>query len=634
MSETGLIDEHQSRTSEPSASDYEPTAEERKTIKMVEKLFDKAKRHRALYDAKWLDFYHMFRGKQWKEQRPSYRHTEVINFVFRVIQSLVPIQTDSRPRFEHLPEEPSDIDLAEIMNEMAESDWQKKNWQETLLEVVYDAHFFGAGLSEVCIDEDKVRRGINDIVYKSVDPFHCFPDPDATDCNKECGFFITAVPTEVAKIKKRYPDHKDAIKPDLMDLMKGEKTDLQPLKFRSPVDRRSMVETGQSFDLVDKDKALLITAWLTPEQCEEDYEELDKSLRDPETGSVTPQFEQVAKYPNGRRVVLCNGVLLADDMNPYEDGKIPLQRLVNYTLPREFWGISEVEQLEGPQRVFNKLFSFALDVLTLMGNPIWKVPTSAMIDPENLMNRPGLVVEYDGDKAPEREEGVALQPYVLQLADKVAEYVDSLSGSQDVSRGVQPTGVTAASAISALQEASNTRIRLKARIMDGNLQQVGMAWDSRVFQFRTAPEVFRLTNKQDVTKYFRAHVEPYTDEATGEQKRRMRVQPYAADETGRATGGYDPTQEQVFEIRGKMDLRVSTGSSLPFNKAEKEQKLLAYFDRGIIDQEEVLKGSEYPNYQLVLQRMQQAAQAKADAEAQAAMAQKAPAAPPAPAPAA
>ncbi len=99
----------------------------------------------------------------------------------------------------------------------------------------------------------------------------------------------------------------------------------------------------------------------------------------------------------------------------------------------------------------------------------------------------------------------------------------------------------------------------------------------------------------------------------GTEGRRAVVQSYNAN------GMIDPNQDvKSYEIKGKFDVRVATGSSLPFAKAEKENKLLAYFDREIIDAEEVLKSSEYPNYEAVLTRMEQKAAQQAAAEAQAA----------------
>tara|TARA_R110000868_G_scaffold9394_2_gene46917 strand:- start:5412 stop:7361 length:1950 start_codon:yes stop_codon:yes gene_type:complete len=628
------LDEHAPRNpdSPSGAGVYAPTSEEKKAIKLVEKLFSKAKKHRGQYDSKWIDFYHMFRGKQWKEQRPSFRHSEVINHIFKSIQSTVPIQMDARPRFEFLPEEPADMKLAEILNEAAEADWIRKGWGEQLLETVYDSNIYGTGLSKMVFDPNAdMKRG--DLEYSSIDPLYCYPDPDARDVNKKCWFFVYAEPMDVAKIKRRYPDKKEFLKGDLTDLAAMSKTDIGAQRFRSPVDNQTILtETGTGGDsAINKDKALLITCWLSPEMCEDDFDEKDVSEKDPNTGEVVPKFAQMARYPNGRKIVTCNGVLLEDTQNGYDDAEIPYQRYANYILPREFWGISEVEQLEGPQKTFNKMVSFALDVMTLMGNPIWMVPSASGVDPENLTTRPGLVVEYDGEAPPSRVEGTQLQPYVLQMIDRMGNWFDAVSGSQDVTRGVNPTGVTAASAISSLQEAAQTRIRQKARNLDGYLQHVGQQWLSRTFQFRTAPMMYRLTGKDGLDKYFRMHVEDYeitqpelqphpeTGEPvpvqvpTGEMGKRVIVQPYGQN------GLMNPEDMRQYETRAKFDVRVSTGSSLPFAKAEKEQKLLNYFDRGIIDEEEVLKGSDYPNWQAVLQRVEQkkmqAAQAQAAAKA-------------------
>lgn len=634
-----MIDEHAPRNADNKAGayHYEPTPEEKKAVKLVERLLSKAKRHRAQYDGKWVDYYHMFRGKQWKENRPSYRHSEVINHIFKSIQSTVPIQVDARPRFEFLPQEPSDMPISDLLNEAAESDWTRNGWSEQLLEVVYDANFYGTGLSSMLFDP-KADYGKGAICYESIDPLYCYPDPDARDVNKKCCYFTYAEPMDVEKIKRMYPDKKEFIKPDMVDLTRESKTDLFPNRFRSPVDQRIVMETSSSTsDGPDKHKALLVICYINADYLTDEFDENEKIDTDPATGEPIKSYEQVAKYPNGRKIVICNNVLLEDGPNPYDDGQIPYQRYVNYLLPREFWGISEVEQLEGPQKTFNKMVSFALDVMTLMGNPIWKVPTSTGIDTDNLTTRPGLVLEYDGDTPPTREEGVSLQPYVLQMIDRMAEWFDSVSGSQDVSRGVQPTGVTAASAISSLQEAAQTRIRQKSRNLDTYLQFLGQQWVSRTFQHRTAPEIYRLTGKDEAQKYFRMHVEDYektqtqmvadpatgqmveTQVPTGEIGKRMVVQPYLPN------GQMNPQELQHYEIQGKFDVKVTTGSSLPFARAEKEQKLLNYFDRGIIDQEEVLKGSDYPNYQAVMQRMQE--KAAADAQAQAA-AQAPPPAPP------
>jgi hypothetical protein len=123
-------------------------------------------------------------------------------------------------------------------------------------------------------------------------------------------------------------------------------------------------------------------------------------------------------------------------------------------------------------------------------------------------------------------------------------------------------------------------------------------------QFYTAPRVFRLTNNQGVTTYFKAMFEKNEAGANS-----ATVQQWNAE-----GGGWDmPIKLQA---SGQLDIKVTTGSTLPFAKAEKEQKLLQLFDRGIVDQQEVLQGTDYPNWEAVLQRVQERQQAAAQQQAQ------------------
>ena len=589
------ITEHESRNEEQKSPVYSPSPEERKAIKLAEGLFQKAKAARGRYDTRWLDYYHFFRGKQWKEARPSYRHSEVINFVFQSIQSTVPIITDARPRIEFIPQEPQDNDFAQLMNDIVASDWNKNNWLNELTEVIYDGHFYGTGLSSMAYDPD-YDNGAGNICYSSEDPFWCFPAPEARDTNKECPYFVHARPRPVEWVKKRWPEHKDHIKADLIDLMKGAKTNFNKVTFRSPVDDKVYLENeGNPSDSLEKDKTLVVTVWIKDDETVEENETELNGER---------VYEARKKYPNGRRIITCGGVLLEDDSNPYEDGEIPFQRWQNYILPREFWGISEVEQLESPQRIFNKLISFALDCLTLMGNPVWIVSNDSDVDVENLFNRPGLIIEKNPNTEVRREEGTQLQPYVMQMIDRMQQWFNDIAGTQDVTRGASPGGVTAASAITSLQEAAQTRVRQKSRNLDQYLQTVGQQYASRVMQFYSAPRVFRLTNNEGATTYFKA---AFGKDATGNNM--ATVQQWNAESKGWSM----PTNLQA---AGKLDVKVTTGSTLPFAKAEKEQKLLQLFDRGIVDQQEVLQGTDFPNWEAVLQRVTERQQAAAAAQQQ------------------
>lgn len=78
--------------------------------------------------------------------------------------------------------------------------------------------------------------------------------------------------------------------------------------------------------------------------------------------------------------------------------------------------------------------------------------------------------------------------------------------------------------------------------------------------------------------------------------------------------GMIESPERKLILRGNLDVRVTTGSELPFDVADNERKALALFDRGVIDAEEVLTRIEYPNKEKVLERMRQAMAAQQAAQ--------------------
>jgi hypothetical protein len=591
----------------PTASDkdqvdaYNPTPEEKKLAQAVEKMYQRAKSARSNYDYRWIERYKMFRGQQWLQNRPSYRSAEVFNLVFQTIQSQVPILTDARPKIEFMPQEPNDRAFAEVMNKITESDWERGNFNYELAKMIYGNEIYGSALSYLGFDRE-ADFGQGRICFKPEEIHFMFPDPDGCDEGdgvQDCDFFIRAQPLSVKKVRKMYPKVARFIKGDTESILNVNKNELMPIRMQLPANDRLMTDlTGGSNWPSKESKVTLLTCYYR------DIESVDEEKAQDGTDTVNRRL----RFPKGRKVVVANGVVCEDTENEYDDGKWPWQKMVNYIAPHEFWGISELEPIEGPQRIFNRLVSFVLDVLHLTGNPIWIVDSNSGIDTDNLTSAPGLIVEKNPGSEVRRETGVQLQPYVLSLINQVKEWIDQISGAQDITRGITPGGVTAASAIESLQNAAQTRLRQKSRNIDAFLQEFGQQYASRVMQFYTAPMIYRLTGDDGAKQYFKAWFGQ--DE---EGNRTVKVQYF---DQHPQTGDLLPRSGiDTYQLRGKLDVSVTTGSSLPFSKAQNRDQQLALFDRGAIDREELLKSLEYPNYQAVLERMAQAAQQAANAQA-------------------
>ena len=593
-------------------SPFNPSPEEVELASQIEKLFQKASKARKKYDHVWVDNYKMFRGAQWLKKRPSYKNKEVINMVFQTIQSQTSIMSDVRPTVGFLPQDPSDLELSEILNEVYQYDFERNLWMDEVMAIILDGHIYGIGLSETCYSEN-LSGNRSGIKYACKDPFDFYPDPSATDVNKECEYVIDAKPEDLDKIKKKYAGHKyvTMIRSDVEDMFysKRQVETLHRHRNTSLDMPAEKVLYGSEAEEDNKDKVLVITAYLKPS----DTEQIEKEDKE---GSEKIYITKL-KYPRGRKVVKINNYIFEDTDLGYDDLEFHFERFVNYRLSREFFGMSEVDQLKGPQLTFNKILNFALDCFELMGNPIWLSPVEAKVNTRKLASIPGMIVEYANGTPPQRDEGAQINPQLFQMLQSLREWFDGIAGDQEVSRGINPTGVTANAAIENLLEAAQRRVKQKMRNLDSAMSQHGRHWLSLCFQYYTTPEIYRLTNKEGVSKYFKFHVEHRETGEVGpdgwpKKKKFAIIRDFVPD----VAGNYVPAEsDKQYEIRGEFDVRVSTISSLPFNKAETETRVLNLYDRGIIDEEEVLSRLEYPNRDQVLLRVRQKKAEEAEAAA-------------------
>jgi hypothetical protein len=598
---TDRIQEHEAPIEGEAKIDNQ-TAEETKAVNLAESLYQKGKEHRSNYDQRWMEFYKFFRGKQWRERRPSYRHSEVLNFTFAAIQSIIPILTDKRPNIFTLPQEPSDIEFAKIMTLLLTSKWDRDQYAMTLADCIIDSSIYGTGFGSVEWYPE-MDKGLGDYNFESEDLFYMYPDPDAVDVNdRKAKFFVKAEPVSVAQVKREYPLKAHLISSDVATLedAKIERTALEDNNryYKSATDASTLVDTGRKPDSTNEDaKVLKITAWILPE--EEIEQKIEKSGKD---GKPVEVFEKRKLFPNGRKIVIANKVLLEDGPNQYEDGKFPFARLLDYSMPREFWGVGEVENLMDPQRLINKIMSYIMDVMILMGNPIWKIPADSGIDTDSVINSPGLVLEHNPGAEPKRERGVDLNPYILQTYDRLQDIFRTISGVSEVSQGATPSSGASGVSIELLQDASQTKLRLKSRNVDSFLTQIGELMVSRTLQYYTSPRVFRITNDESSNKYFRFSVDE--DEQKNKEVVITEFTPIKEDDT-LETVGFQEGATTRLSAKNLLDVKVESGSSLPLQKAQAEQKAFKFFELGIFDEEDLLNAIEVDNKEQLLIKIQQ-----------------------------
>lgn len=570
------------------------------TIKLVNTLLARAKKKRSRFDWRWSEYYDFFKGKQWPVERPKWRFSEAVNVCWSTIWSTTSIMTDSRPEIEFAPTEPSDLEWSQMLSDIQRRNWEKYNWGFTLTDGIVDSQIIDA--AHFIVDWDpSLEDGIGDICFHDLDPYFCFPDPLATDID-DARYFIYNRPVPTSKLKTKYPKLADKISSDVVDVGAGlDRTQSNRADLFSDLQLgaypiNSTLTTTSRVDSGGEPMTMLIRIWLKDDTLEQVEQEGKNGAK---------LYTLKKKYPKGRYIeiasntVLCdreNGVVINGQCVAYEDGKFPIVRLIDHSYPREYWGAGEIEQLKGPQKIVDYLWSFGLDHLKMSGNPQWLVGTGSGADIENITNEPGVMVEATDINQLRRESGEPLPGGWINMLQQSFTNVDEVSGIKDVSRGTVQPGITSGLMLEGYVEAAQTRIRLKNRNLDKSLQDIGQLMLSRMLQFYTAPRMTRITNKVGKTEFVEFFIQNAED---------RKVFNFKKFEPGQNSTVIPPGQRA--EIKGIPDVRVTTGSSLPFAKAQKAATAKELFKEGAIDQQELLKAVDWPNKEEVLARMAQAA---------------------------
>jgi len=246
----------------------------------------------------------------------------------------------------------------------------------------------------------------------------------------------------------------------------------------------------------------------------------------------------------------------------------------------------------------------------MMSNPVWINEEDSGITPNMITNQIAAVLTTRPGKsqAIRRDFAPAMPPGLTSLYELLMSQAEGATGLTEVSQGRKPAGVSAAAAIETLQDAAQTRIRLKERNMQNSLQQLGTQMVGLMLQFYNEPRVIRITGDKDAWPTFR---EFFIDQMEdGGYVYNQKESTYDEEMDDYVTESeYTSTPES----KGLVDVKVVAGTAMPWAKSSRANIAFRLFDSNAIDEEELLKALEWPNAEEVLDRIKAATQAAAPA---------------------
>lgn len=159
--------------------------------------------------------------------------------------------------------------------------------------------------------------------------------------------------------------------------------------------------------------------------------------------------------------------------NPFDHGEFPFHRIIDHLNAHEFWGVGEVQHLEGPQDLINAMTNQRVDNVRLLMESVFYGDADALKDRRNLKIYPGAFIPVVTNDRPLDQVFRRLE--MGDVTNSSYNEVDFWKGICEQVSGVSPytsgtdigaTSNTTATGVALISEQGNTRFTMKLKMAE------------------------------------------------------------------------------------------------------------------------------------------------------------------------
>lgn len=543
---------------------------------------------------RWFRNYQLRRNQHWKANSPQGVPLVSANLLFTHIQRTVNTMTDNNPTFNVAivgQMEEGQKDQLMDLQRATEHWWTDQEQQDVLETSCLHGEEYGPAIEKVRFNPD-LEYGIGEVEAVTIDPFHFGWYPvkmaNARDLqNREA--VVHFYPESVRKLKAKYPELAEKIKPDkelLKELHEDDRREIASntagkgaggstfVSIASAVKELINFMAGTGAEGEDDD-TLICEMWVR------DRTTISSDEKDEATGTITKITKP--KYTGEIRYILaCSGnVVLEDKDNPninpnlsdeearktYLYDKFPFSMVNSVKDTSSAWGASDYEQLEWLNMEMNKSLSqFVLEKDRAARKKIIN-PRDSGVQNHEFTNYTGII----NPSSSTTSQGIRWLETPQSSVDydkAIALFKDLfflVSGTFELDQAqVKGREVIAYKAIAALLERAATMMRGKIRAYSRLIRERGRMYLSHVMNF-------------------------YTEE------RWITYQENGITQTKPITG-----TKMILPAK----LTVVSGSTMPISRIQQREEAIELFKGGAIDQQELLEKLDWGNRAEVIKRTQ------------------------------
>jgi len=499
--------------------------------------------------------------------------------------------TDNNPTFNVLPSGDigEDTSVIDKIHETVDYWWNESEQQAVFRKSVTAGEDNGIAIQK-CVFNPLLKNGIGECETIVVDPFHFGIYPVTCTEIQKAYAVLHYTPKTIREIKDKYGSKADEVVAD-EELIKELGEDRREIMGGKPDPSRgylasiggnvkTILEQGQTGKSLD-DKVLEVEIWVRDRSKNRKETVVESENRGGEIINKTKVEENPIYKGDIRRIVCCNmgKIILADDENPSINPNLSLEEAQKTYLFDKFpfataqsnenlyaiWGSTDAEYLEPILIDYNKTLSQLTLFKDKMVRPKFMNPKTSGVSNGELNNITGIINPSNSMEA--QGMGWTAAP---QTPLDLYQYLETLkalfflvSGQFDLDSTDFNGDVIAYKAIAALLERAKTNNRHKEMAYTALVRECGRMFLSNMMNWYTEDRYISV------------------------------------DQGGKPTAV--PINGK--QLRLPVNLMVVSGSTMPVSLVQRREEARELFKLGVLDQEEVLKYHDWPDYMAVVQRM-------------------------------
>lgn len=378
--------------------------------------------------------------------------------------------------------------------------WRLGNFNSRIFDAVLWSQYANPAWLQMGYAPD-ARNGRGMVWLSALDPSTVFPDPHAKN-DRDWAYVIVERYFYVDEIRRMFPEQGKRVRigggyDDYEENeSEGSRFDLSmelppgPLRMDAP----------EGFEHQRNGPRLRLRyAWIKDYAREHVDEIAGVDAGDAIELVVRPKYKW--RYPNGRFIVECNGITLADGPNfiprlPEDDfGTFPLTGIWSMPHLDSLYGPPPVRYVKSPQDIAERLYTNLVENVVRTNNVQCWIPRDSNIDIDAYGGLPGEVQVYDGDKPPTMSSPPQLPQHMTQLPETLLQKVQRYAGSTPERQGTAGGGNISPELFDAAVFQGQTFVRMKARLLAEQYQRLTRMVFYTMARFKRAEDLMKPERK-------------------------------------------------------------------------------------------------------------------------------------------